>query len=187
AMSDAVLDGMFQAQCAWDATMAWNALRALQADPAPNAVMVVLLGSGHVAFGLGAPRQAAGYAPVPMATVIPVPLTDHEGQRTRVRASYADYLWGVASEPEAAPYPAAGVSLAERAGLPHPVVTNVDEHSPAALAGVQAEDRVLSFDGVPVPDKETYLRLLGGKRWGDHVLLAVERAGKPLSFDLALA
>jgi len=187
AMSEAALEGMFQAQCAWDATMAWNAVRALEAAPDPDAVMVVLLGSGHVAFGLGAPRQAAGYASVPMATVIPVPLVDDEGQSARVRASYADYVWGVAPADQVAPYPSAGLSLADRAGLPHPVVTELGAESPAALAGVQPEDRVVSVDGVPVPDKETYLRLQGGKRWGDRLVLVVERAGKPVSLELSLA
>jgi uncharacterized iron-regulated protein len=187
AMSDAALEGMFQAQCAWDAVMAWNALQALQGQPDPDVVMVVLLGSGHVAFGLGAPRQAAGYAPVPMATVIPVPLADEDGKPARVRASYADYLWGVAPETKMAPYPSAGLSLADRAGLPHPVVTEVAEHRPGALAGVLAEDRVVSLDGSVVPDKETYLRLVASKSWGDHAVLVVERAGKPLTLDLYLA
>jgi uncharacterized iron-regulated protein len=186
AMSDAAVEGMFQAQCAWDATMAWNALQALQADPEPNAVMVVLLGSGHVAFGLGAPRQAAGYASVPMATVIPVPLTDDEGQRARVRASYADYVWGVAGEPKTAPYPSFGLSLADRTGVPHPVVTDVAEDSPAARAGLQDEDRVVSLDGTAVPDKETFVRLAAGKSWGDHAALVVERAGKNVTADVAL-
>jgi uncharacterized iron-regulated protein len=187
AMSDAMIEGMFQAQCAWDATMAWNALRALQADPDPSAVMVVLLGSGHVAYGLGAPRQAAAYAAVPMATVIPVPLAGDEGQRARVRASYADYVWGVAPEPGVAPYPSFGLSLADRSGVPHPVVTEVAEASPAARAGVQADDRIVSLDGTAVPDKETFLRLAAGRSWGDHAVLVVERAGKNVSLDVSLA
>jgi uncharacterized iron-regulated protein len=187
AMSDGALEGMFQAQCAWDATMAWNAQRALAAEPDPAAVMVVLLGSGHVSYGLGAPRQAAGYGAGPIATVIPVPMTDEDGQAARVRASYADYVWGVAPEVAAAPFPGIGLSLADRPGVPHPVVTDVKEHSPAALAFLQADDRVVSFDGAAVPDKETYFRLLGGKSWGDHAVLVLERAGKPLTVDLSLA
>ena len=187
AMSDAALEGMYQAQCAWDATMAWNALRALQAEPDPNAVMVVLLGSGHVAFGLGSPRQAAGYASLPMATVIPEPLTDDAGKPVRVRASYADYLWGVAPAAKQAPYPDAGLSLADRTGAPHPVVTDVDDPSPAKRAGMQDDDQIVSFDGTPVPDKETFLRLLGGKRWGDRLTLELERAGKKLAVELSLA
>jgi len=186
AMSDAALEGMFQAQCAWDATMAWNALKALEAEHDPNAVMVVLLGSGHVAFGLGAPRQAASYAAVPIATVIPVPMTD-EGKAARVRASYADYVWGVAPSPEASPYPSIGASVADRTGVPHPVVTEVEDGSAAKRAGLQADDRIVSFDGTPVPDKETLLRLAGAKNWGDHAALVVERAGKPVTLDVSLA
>jgi S1-C subfamily serine protease len=148
---------------------------------------VVLLGSGHVAYGLGAPRQAASYGSVPMATVIVVPVADEDGQRARVRASYADYLWGVAPEVKVAPYPSAGLSLADRPDVPHPVVTEVSERSPAALAGLAAEDRVVSVDGAAVPDKETFLRLLSGKSWGDHAAVVVERAGRSVPLDLSLA
>jgi membrane-associated protease RseP (regulator of RpoE activity) len=178
---------MFQAQCAWDATMAWNAVRVLQAEPDPTAVMVVLLGSGHVAFGLGAPRQASAYGSLPMATVIAVPLADEDGQPAKVRASYADYVWVVAAESKVSPYPSAGLALADRTGIPHPVVTDVDEHSPAALAGVLDDDRIVSLDGAAVADKEAYLRLVAGKSWGDHAVLVVERAGRPMTLDLSLA
>ena len=58
-MPEAMWDGMFRAQCTWDAAMAWNAVAALKKANDPNAVMVVLIGSGHVAYGLGAERQAA--------------------------------------------------------------------------------------------------------------------------------
>ena len=58
-MPEAMWDGMFRAQCTWDAAMAWNAVAALKKANDPNAVMVVLIGSGHVAYGLGAQRQAA--------------------------------------------------------------------------------------------------------------------------------
>src|SRR6185436_2748433 len=136
-MPAAALDGMYRAQCAWDATMAWNAVRALQAETDPNAVMVVLLGSGHVAFGLGAQRQAARYGSLPTATVIPVPLVDEEGKPARARASYADYLWTLPPESPLPLYPTIGVSLADRTGVPHPVVSSVSANSLAALAGVQ--------------------------------------------------
>jgi uncharacterized iron-regulated protein len=35
-MPAAAIEAMFQAQCAWDATMAWNAVRALQAESDPR-------------------------------------------------------------------------------------------------------------------------------------------------------
>ena len=45
--------GMFAAQCTWDATFANNALKVLNKHPQPEAVLVVLVGSGHVTYDLG--------------------------------------------------------------------------------------------------------------------------------------
>lgn len=177
-MSAAAFEGMFQAQCAWDATMAWHAVKALETHGDARAIMVVLLGSGHAAFGLGAQRQAAAHTRLPTATLIPVPIAGEDGQPTRVRASYADYLWAIPPEPAESPYPAAGVSLADRKGVPHPVVTAVRAGAPAAAAGLAAEDRVVSLDGAPVADKEAFLLAMSGKRWGDGVTLVIERAGQ---------
>jgi membrane-associated protease RseP (regulator of RpoE activity) len=149
--------------------------------------MVVLLGSGHVAFGLGAPRQAARYANLPTATVIPVPLADEDGKPARARASYADYLWALPPESPLPLYPTIGVSLADRKDVPHPVVTSVSERSLAALAGVQAEDRLVSFDGAPLGGKEDYFLSLATKQWGDRITLVVERAGKKMTINVPLA
>jgi uncharacterized iron-regulated protein len=184
-MTDAQWDAMFNAQCTWDATMAKNAVQALEAHADPLAVMVVLIGSGHVAFGLGAQRQAAHFYQGPIATVIPLPILDDDAERTRVRASYADYLWGLPPEPLLPPYPSLGLSVADRKEA-HPVVTSVMAGSPAATAGLLAEDRIVSVDGTAVADKEAFLASLGGKRWGDAVKLVVARAGKEVTAEAAL-
>jgi aminopeptidase N len=184
-LSEAALNSMYEAQCAWDATMAFNAVRALKESAETDAIMVVLLGSGHVAFGLGAPRQAVHYTTEPLATVIPVPVVDEDGQPTRARASYADFLWALPPEPTLAPYPALGVNLSDGKDG-HLVASAVTERGPAALAGLLAGDRIVSFDGKPVADKEAFLTLLAGKSWADGVALVIERAGKPLSMTVAL-
>lgn len=57
-MSDEMWTAMFRAQCTWDATMGYNAVQALKQDGRPDAIMVVLIGSGNVAYGKGAERQA---------------------------------------------------------------------------------------------------------------------------------
>ena len=49
--------------------------------------------------------------------------------------------------------------------------------SAADRAGVQADDRLAAIDGVPIPDRETALRLIAEKQWGDAVRLEVERGG----------
>jgi uncharacterized iron-regulated protein len=196
-MSDAAMEGMFRAQCTWDATMAYHAVQALTGSPAatastsqpardPAAVMVVLLGAGHVAFGLGAPRQARQWFSGAMATVIPLPILDEDGTPTRARASYADYLWGLPPEPSSPPYPSLGVTFAERKDVPHPVIASVSAGSPAAAAGLLAEDRIVSLDGVVVADKEAFLAAMAGKRWGDGLVLVLERASKSVTVTAPL-
>jgi membrane-associated protease RseP (regulator of RpoE activity) len=194
-MSDAAMEGMFRAQCTWDATMAYHSVQALTGTPAastpqpardPATVMVVLLGAGHVAFGLGAPRQARQWFSGAMATVIPMPIIDEDGKPARARASYADYLWGLPPEPASPPYPALGVTLAERKEVPHPVIASVSASSPAAAAGLLAEDRIVSFDGVVMADKEAFLAAMATKRWGDGVVLVLERAGKSVTLTAPL-
>ena len=53
AMTDEQWQGMLNAQCTWDATMGFNAVAPLKKDDDPKAVMVVIVGAGHVQYGLG--------------------------------------------------------------------------------------------------------------------------------------
>jgi uncharacterized iron-regulated protein len=82
-MSDEALKGMLAAQSTWEAAMAWNAVRALRADDDPKAIMVVLVGSGHVAFGVGIERQARQWIDGGVTTLVPVPVEDDKGARSR--------------------------------------------------------------------------------------------------------
>lgn len=180
-MSDERLEAMFAAQVTWDATMAWNAVRALETRAGEGAVMVVLVGSGHLAYGLGIQRQAARWldgADRAMATVIPIPVADDEGEPvSTVRASYADFVWGLppASDPL---YPSLGVSTTELSDDdPRRRVIFVPEDTVAAAAGFQVGDVLLTLDGRPLPDRRTYNRLMAAKRWGDRVAFTVERSG----------
>ena len=48
-MPPAMFEGMFRAQCTWDAAMGWNAVLAMKKHGGDKAIMVVLIGAGHVA------------------------------------------------------------------------------------------------------------------------------------------
>src|SRR4029077_17262224 len=62
AMTDAAWKSMLSAQATWDGAMAWNAVKALEPLAGdPKGVVVLLAGSGHVAYGLGVARQARLY------------------------------------------------------------------------------------------------------------------------------
>jgi uncharacterized iron-regulated protein len=171
------LDRMYEAQCTWDATMGYNAVKALQEHGGPGAVLVVLVGSGHVAYGLGIQRQIAGTlkGSTPVMSVIPVPVRDEDGQPVEtVRASYADFLWGVPKEGDPL-YPSLGLSTAVGDGEASLHVILVSEKTPAEKAGFQAGDVLLTMDGAPLADREALNRTVAAKRWGDTAVFTVRR------------
>ena len=174
-MPEAMWQGMFRAQCTWDAAMAWNAVKALEKAKDPNAVMVVLIGSGHVAYGLGAERQARLWFDGGTASVIPIPVLDEKDRPAKVRASYADFVWGVPQETDPV-YPVLGLSTRDpkdgSAGWP---VINVEKGSVAEAAGFRVGDVLLAMDGTALDKKGTFNRLMAGKRWSDTAAYEVKR------------
>jgi len=171
-----MFEGMFVAQCTWDGAMAHNAIQALKAAQGERPIMVVLIGSGHVAYGLGAERQAKLWYGGRIASLIPIPVYDTEEKAPieRARASYADFFWGVpgATDPL---FPVLGLSAPEREpGAPMSVI-QVEKESVAEAAGFAVGDVLLSMDGTPIDQKETFNRLMSEKRWGDSARFEVRR------------
>jgi uncharacterized iron-regulated protein len=186
-MPDAMFQGMFRAQCGWDAAMGWNAVQALRKHGGEKAIMVVLIGSGHVAYGLGAERQVKPWFDGKTASVIPIPIADdeHEAPLTKVRASYADFVWGLPRSTDPL-YPSLGISTPEQKSGERYKVIMVAKGSPASAAGFKLGDELVSMDGVPYTDKETTNRLMSEKRWGDAVVYKVMRDGQELTLTAYL-
>ena len=185
-MSDAMFQGMYRAQCTWDAAMGWNALQALQKHGGEKAIVVVLIGSGHVAYGLGAERQVKLWFQGKTASVIPVPVADDEHPLLKsVQASYANFVWGLPRSTDPL-YPSLGISTPEAKSGERYHVIMVAEGSPASAAGFQLDDELVSMDGVPVTDKETSNRMMSEKRWGDTVVYKVMRDGKEVTLTAYL-
>lgn len=183
-MTDEQWQAMFAAQCTWDGAMAWNAVRNLQADDDPDSIMVVIVGSGHVAYGLGIARQATSYFDGQVATLIPVPMADEDGEPIEtVRGSYADFLWGVPAE-TAPLYPSLGASLTEKDdGLS---VLFSDPESLAGEAGITSGDRIVALNGWEVADRLTFKRLVADLRWGDSARLTIARGSETLEIEIPL-
>ena len=175
AMNDEQWQAMLNAQCTWDATMGWNAVQPLLKDEDPKTVMVVLVGAGHVQYGLGIERQVKEWFPGKVASVIPVAVEDEKDKPVRVvQASYASFLWGI--PPQGDPlYPDLGLSTRVRDEDKRLEVIDVEKDSPASRAGVRVGDVLVSMDAVALPDRETLARLMAGKRWGDSAAFVVER------------
>jgi uncharacterized iron-regulated protein len=178
--SPTALEGLLRAQLAWDAAMGWNARQALRADPRPGAVVVVLLGTGHVAYGLGAERQARTDATLRTASVVPV--TAGAG---RAQASLADFLWGI--PPQSAPrYPVLGVALLGGAGTEPTRVIQVAPGSTAAAAGLAVGDVLLAIGTAPVADEVAVRTATAALRWGDVVAVRFRRGDGEQTVNVAL-
>ncbi len=183
-MNDAALDGLYRAQTMWDATMGWNALQALKQHGGPNAIMVVLIGAGHVTFGLGAERQIDPWYDGRIASLIPVTVVDDDKQPVKqVRASYATFVWGLPEEIDTV-YPGIGVSLMGSLGKEPGEIIQVSEKSVAERAGLKVGDVLLSLDGRSISSEKVLRKLVANYRWGDMAKAVIRRDGKERALDI---
>ena len=175
AISDDQLEGMLRAQATWDAVMGWNAARAFTGQDNPDAIVVVLIGAGHVTYGLGCEFQIQDGFDGGTASLVPVPLVDYEGQtHDQVQASYADFIWGL--PPTQQPiYPSLGVSLSGRIGKYPNKVIQVSEDSVAEAAGIQVGDLVVSLDGRNIDSVAALRQAVSAYGWGDSAALEIQR------------
>ncbi len=177
-IGDDAIDGMLRAQTTWDATMGWNALQALREHGGENAIMVVLIGSGHVTYGLGAERQIAPHYDGRIASLIPIEVVDDDGEPIEtVQASYANFVWGL-PRPLDTVYPALGASLMGKLGSRPTQLIQVSKDSVAERAGLHVGDVLLGIDGRAVESAEELRRLLAPLRWGDVITARIERDGE---------
>ena len=184
AISDEQLEGMFRAQITWDATMGWNALQALERHGNPDAIMVVMIGAGHVTFGLGSERQIAPHYKGKISSIIPVTVIDDEGIPVEsVRASYASFIWGVDEETDPK-FPVLGVSLMGSLGENPMQLIQISKGSVGERAGLKVGDVLRKMDGAPVESRAALLEKTAGYRWGDVVTLTILRDGHEMDLTV---
>jgi uncharacterized iron-regulated protein len=182
-MPDAMLKSMQAAQATWDASMGYNSVKVLKASP-QDSIMVVLVGSGHVAYGVGIERQAKQWFDGKITTLIPVPVLDDDDKPiSNVKASYANFVWGIPAESDSL-YPSLGFSTSDTAGVRK--IIAIDKDSVASRSGLQVNDEVLALDGTPAPDRETWNRMMAAKNWGDTAVVTVKRGNAELKIDAEL-
>jgi len=151
--------GFHRVQTLWDRLMGNRAARLIEPDN-PQAIVVVLIGSGHVAYKLGANLQAARVSPAPQLSLWDGPAGAHgvDGDgRALVPVGLAD-LVRVYPEPEehAAPPTLGGVKLEAAPGGVR--VQSVSHFAPRALRALQADDLIVALNGRPA-GSPTALRL----------------------------
>jgi len=78
ALTPELFSTKYQAQCLWDAAMAEGAIKAARENP--EAVVVVLAGSGHVAYNLGIGKVIHKRSGLPLASVIAIDVPKRKGE-----------------------------------------------------------------------------------------------------------
>jgi hypothetical protein len=175
-MTDDAWKGMAASQATWDGAMAWHSLKALERHPDPKAIVVVLVGSGHVIYGVGIERQLKAWFKGGIASLVPVPAVLDDGDVVeKVRSSYANFVWGLPKD-DPSPFPRLGIST--RSSGPADAqreIIMVEPDSIGARAGFKAKDVLVSLDGQSIVDREVFMRLMADKEWGDDATFVVKR------------
>ncbi|MGE0373278.1 MAG: ChaN family lipoprotein [Gammaproteobacteria bacterium] len=153
------LDG----QLLWDEGMAERAARYLKEHP--EDAMVVLAGSGHLAYGDGIPDRLARRVPVAGAIVL-------NGWEGEITPEVADYLL----MPAERTLPAAGrigaLLVPDGDGLKVEACT---ADSACAAAGIERGDRLLAIDAVPVSDLADVNAVMWDRKPEEAVTLTLRR------------
>jgi hypothetical protein len=169
-------DFFYQAQIVWDETMAESVDRFLKAHP--NDQVVVLAGSGHLAYGSGIPKRAARrneYA----YTII---LND-----AGLEKDIANYVLFPGTTPGVTS-PKLMVFLKEEAGKVE--IVGFPQDSASKKAGMQVGDMILSIDRTPVHSVDDIKIELLFRKKGEKVSVAVLRKGllgpEEMDFEVTL-
>lgn len=172
-------DHFYTVQLLWDEGMAKRAAEYLSTHPGTR--MVILAGSGHLAYGSGIPQRLRRRTGISGAIILP-------GWEGELKAGLADYL--LLPTPEQLPEPGRlGLALISKAG--HVIVHSFTDPSPARAAGVKADDVVLAINGQTIASISDVRVALWDHQPGDVMRLRVHRStrsgeNRPLTFVIPL-
>lgn len=168
-LSPEQLDSLVASQSVRDAAMASHAMAALQDQP--DRTLVILAGTGHVLYDLGIARHLSTSDSETAVSIVPVEIEEDE---TIVRASVADYVWGVPAQTYPR-YPELGVvTMQADDGLR---VIYVESESPAEAAGVETGDVLTALNGAALERRRDLGEALAPAAWGDAATVTVVRDG----------
>lgn len=170
-------DFFYEAQLIWDETMAFSVDEYLRKDPLRQ--MIVVAGSGHLAYGSGIPKRAFRRNGYEYATI----LNDADVDR-----GIADYLI-FPEEEEGVTAPKLMVMLKEEGGKV--LITDFPADSVSRKAGLRSGDVILDVDGSPVRTIDDIKIVLFYKHHGEIIKVKVMRkrfllGSKELEFNVVL-
>ena len=173
-------ENFYQAQCLWDEAMAETLFRFLQSAERREKTVLVIAGSGHVAFDFGIPKRLYRRTPLPYKTIILKEWKksiEDDFNLNGISSPLAHFLWITKPAPPEKKRPRIGVLLRE---TEHPRgirIERVIPESPAEKAGLLARDQFLAIDGKEVTKVKEIQDALAEKGWGKDVIITIIREG----------
>jgi len=156
-------EGFLEVQLIWDEGMAERAAEYLEAHPDYH--MVLLAGSGHLAYGSGIPQRLQRRLGADMAII----LNDWQGQ---LSPGLADYLL-LPKQQSLPPAGKLGALLEEQED--RLLVKHCMKDSPCEQAGLKPGDRILSINELPINEPADLHLIMWNLKPGDSITLVLNR------------
>jgi uncharacterized iron-regulated protein len=175
ALNEAEFKRFVAAQQTWDRGMAEALAGAKRKHP--GAVVVGILGGGHVEGGYGVPHQLKDLGIADLAALMP------ESTDTACKVigtGYADAIFTLPHEDDTPPpdRPRLGVLLTDGDGAPK--VSRVVNDSVADTAGVKAGDHVVRAAGLAIRTPDDLVEVIGRQAPGTWLPLSIKRDGQEM-------
>lgn len=173
-------DTFFEAQLAWEETMAETLGRTLSSLPAEGQILVVI-GKGHISDQVGVPLLTHHQVAVPFRTIAPLPIDYPE--RT-ADPGIADFVWLTDRSQQPRHRGRLGVKFRQLSAGKGLEIVEVLPGSPAAKAGIKKGDVLIMLDGKPVLTLEDARRAITERLVHEVVL---KREGKTVTVTVTLS
>jgi hypothetical protein len=173
-------ENFYQAQCLWDEAMAETLFRFLQSTEGRGKTVLVIVGSGHVAFDFGIPKRLHRRNPILYKTIILKEWkkkVEDDFNLNKVSSPLAHFLWITKPAPPEKKRPRIGVILREQEDPKGIWIERVIPGSPAEKAGLLSGDQFLVIDGKEVTKVKEIQDALAEKGWGKDVIITILRQG----------
>lgn len=172
-------ESFYEAQLAWEETMAETLAEILNStNPADR--IVVLLGKGHIVHKFGVPQRTLDRVVHEYKTIIPIPV-DYSDRS--IDPDIADYIWVTKKSTEFKHPRMLGVMVNASAGEKGLEVMGVIPDSAADKAGIKKGDILHKLDGNAINGIEDIHKAMTQKDKTTHKLV-IERRGKELELPV---
>jgi uncharacterized iron-regulated protein len=172
-------ESFFEAQLAWEETMAQTLAQRLEQTGA-KCTIVVALGKGHITDRLGVPYLTRIRKPHEYRTVAPVPINY---PFSTLNPDLADYVV-ITDKSEPLHRPRLGVTIQPAASGRGVEILGILPDAPAARADLRKGDVILSVNGSPVKSVEEVQQALAGG--GPDYKILVERDKEKITISVTI-